>query len=125
VDTSNATNTYEVISATGSTITIKGGIDPSKAEKSFGLVYGQMIKQTITTPALVKKDVKFFNPKDTDGGYTNSTATGICQVCHASITMSWNSSGSGSNSAHDAIPGSGLNCNECHTMVQGFKKPNW
>ena len=119
VDTTNATNTYEVLSATPTQITIKGGIDPNKAGKSFGLVYGQMIKKSITTPTQGTKSVKFFNPKAPNGGYTNSTnpPSGICQVCHASTTMSWNSSGSGSNPTHD----SGLNCTECHRMAQGFK----
>jgi len=119
VDTTDATNTYEVISATATTITIKGGIDPDKAGKTFGLIYGQMIKQTIITPALVSKSVKFFNPKKAGGGYTDSDTpvTGICQVCHAKTTMSWNSSGSGSNPGHD----SGVNCTGCHTMAQGFK----
>ncbi len=124
VDTTNATNTYEVISATMETITIKGAIDPSKAGKTFGLIYGQMIKKSISTPTEGNKDVKFFNPQNPDGGYTNSTNTGICQVCHAKTTMSWNSSGSGGNAVHQAVLGSGLNCTECHTMAQGFKKPN-
>jgi hypothetical protein len=124
VDTTNATNTYEVIGATSSTITIKGGIDPEKVGKTFGLAYGQMIKKTITTPKEGPKSVRFFNPKSPTGGYTdsNSPVTGICQVCHANPSMSWNSSGSGSNLVHDAVPNSGPNCTECHTMAQGFKK---
>lgn len=119
VDTTNATNTYEVISATGTTITVKGGIDPSKAGKTFGLVYGQMIKKIIST-SQGNRDVKFFNPKKPGGGYTdsNNPVTGICQVCHDS-TLSWNSSGSGSDPGHTG--GANLNCTECHTMVQGFK----
>jgi len=118
VDTTNATNTYEVINATGTTITVKGGIDPNKAGNTFGLIYGQMIKKSIATMNEGNKDVKFFNPKNPNGGYTdnNTPATGICQVCHEKSTMSWNSSGSGSNPTHD----SGLNCVECHTMTQGF-----
>jgi hypothetical protein len=116
VDTTNATNTYEVLSATGSTITIKGGIDPLKAGKSFGLIYGQMIKKTIITPALASKSVKFFNPKKTGGGYTdnNNPVTGICQVCHITSTY-WTSDGA--NTGHQ----NGVNCTNCHSMAQGFK----
>jgi len=121
VDTSNATNTYEVLSATATTITIKGGIDPSKAGKTFGLIYGQMIKKSITTGAQGDRNVQFFNPKKPGGGYTdsNSPVTGICQVCHANTNMSWNSSGGGNNPTHD----SGLNCTSCHSMAEGFKAP--
>ncbi len=115
VDTTNATNTYEVIRATGTTITIKGGIDPSKAGISFGLIYGQLIKNSIATTQ-GDRDVKFFNPKSSVGGYTdsNTPATGICQVCHIT-TSYWTSDGG--NNGHN----SGVNCTDCHTMAQGFK----
>ena len=115
VDTTNATNTYEVLSATGTTITIKGGIDPSKAGKTFGLVYGQMIKKTIVT-AQGNREVKFFNPKKPGGGYTDSNTppTGICQICHVTSTY-WTSDGS--NTSHN----NGVDCTNCHTMAQGFK----
>lgn len=127
VDTANADNTYEVITATATTITIKGGIDPDTASNSFALLYGQMIKKSIRTPNEGTREVKFFNPKRPGGGYTNSDTplvTGICQVCHDKATMSWNSSGSGSNPTHAPLPGSGPNCTQCHTMSQGFKPPN-
>ena len=118
VDTAAATNTYEVIGATESTITIRGGIDQNKAGTTFGLIYGQMIKKSIATSTEGNKEVRFFNPKNLTGGYTdsNSPVSGICQVCHARGTMSWNSSGSGSNSTH----ASGMDCGACHTMAQGF-----
>jgi alpha-tubulin suppressor-like RCC1 family protein len=118
VDTANASNTYEVISATATTITVKGGVDPGVAGKSFGLIYGGLINKEITTPSQGVREVRFFNPQDPDGGYTdsNTPASGICQVCHAN-TLSWNSSGGGSDPAH----ASGLNCTGCHTMAQGFR----
>lgn len=125
VDRTNATNTYEVISATAATITVKGGIDPATNGKSFGLMYGQMIKKNIATPTEGSREVKFFNPRNSNGGFidSNTPVTGICQVCHADSAMSWNSGGGGSNAAHDAVPDNGLNCTACHTMAQGFK-PN-
>lgn len=115
VDTTNATNTYEILSATETTITIKGGIDPAKAGKSFGLIYGQMIKKSIST-SQGNRDVKFFNPKRPGGGYTdsNTPVTGICQVCHLG-TSYWTSDGS--NTGHNG----GVNCTGCHAMAQGFK----
>lgn len=121
MDTTNAINTYEVISATDTTITVKGGVDPTTPiGMTFGLIYGQMIKKSITT-SQGSKDVKFFNPKSPPGGYTDSSnpPSGICQVCHVNSTMSWNSSGGGSQPGHTG--GSNLNCTECHTMAQGFK----
>jgi len=115
VDTANAINTYEVTSATATTITVKGGIDPAATGSSFGLIYGQMIKKTIATTQ-GGREVKFFNPKRPGGGYTdsNSPATGICQVCHVG-TGYWTSDGG--NTGHN----SGVNCTDCHTMAQGFK----
>jgi len=116
VDTANAANTCEVVSATAATITIKGGINPASIGTSFGLIYGQMIKKAITTPMQVKKDVKFFNPKKPGGGYTDSDTpvTGICQVCHISTTY-WTSDGG--NTGHH----NGENCTDCHAMARGFK----
>jgi len=115
VDTANATNTYEVVGATATTITVKGGIDPATAGKSFGLVYGQMIKKRLATSTGMR-DVKFFNPKQPGGGYTDSNlpVTGICQICHTS-TLHWTNDG-GNTDHHNGVP-----CTNCHTMTQGFK----
>jgi hypothetical protein len=118
VDTDQATNTYEVLEATDTTVTVKGGIDPASAGKSFGLIYGQLVKKSIATPSSGDRDVRFFNPKSPFGGYTdaNSPASGICQVCHAN-TQSWTSEGAGSRLGHDP----GTNCVSCHAMATGFK----
>jgi len=95
-------------------------MDPTAAGKTFGLIYGQMIKKAIATPQ-GSREVKFFNPKRPDGGYSdsNTPATGICQVCHVG-TVYWTSDGG--NTGHH----SGVNCTECHAMAQGFKpSPPW
>jgi len=114
VDTALATNTYEVTAATGSAITVKGGLDPASAGKSFGLLYGQMVRKEITTSQGVKA-VRFFNPKRPGGGHTdsNTPASGVCQVCHAS-TSHWSSAGNGQD--HE----NGVRCTNCHRMRQGF-----
>lgn len=116
VDAETAANTFEVVSATATTITIKGGIDPALAGTSFGLIYGQMIKKSITTTMQGKRDVRFFNPQKPGGGFTdsNTPVTGICQVCHIN-TVYWTSDGG--NTGHHSAEG----CTNCHTMAQGFK----
>ena len=114
-DTIEATNTFAVLSATSTTISIKGGINPTAKGKTFGLIYGQLIKKVIITPSQNSREVKFFNPKDPAGGYTdsNAPATGICQVCHVN-TLYW--TGDGNKTGHYA----GENCTDCHLSVQGF-----
>jgi len=120
-DTDNsAANSFAVISATATTISIKGGLTPALKGKTFGLIYGELIKQNILTPTQGNRDVKFFNPKNPVGGYTDSNTpavTGICQVCHLN-TVFWNSNGD--NPGHH----NGENCTNCHLAAQGFKKPD-
>ncbi|MDD5758368.1 MAG: fibronectin type III domain-containing protein [Desulfobulbaceae bacterium] len=111
-------NTFKVLRADAGTITVKGGIDPGLQGKTFGIIYGQMIRPSIWTTSLESRDVKFFNPKDANGGFTdtNLPATGICQVCHIN-TAHWTSDGGNTN--HN----NGTDCSTCHAMANGFKKP--
>ncbi len=121
-DTVNAKNTFEVIKADATSITVKGGIDPASAGGTFGLIYGQLIRSNIVTPVPENRDVKFFNPKDPAGGYTDNgspSVTGICQVCHTQ-TLVWTSDGT----KYDSVSHSGngnTNCTGCHLPVNGFK----
>ncbi len=117
-------NTYTVLAADASTITVKGGVDPALSGRNFGIIYGQLIKSTILTPLPESREVKFFNPLDPAGGYTdsNTPVTGICQVCHQNTTV-WKYNGTG-DAPPPAHTGYGdKNCTECHTPAQGFK-PN-
>ena len=116
---STALNTYEVVAATATTITIKGGLSPTAAGRSFGLIYGQMI----TALAPGGQSVKFFDPNLTYdsgaiGGFAdpvNTTAPqGICQVCHTT-TQHWKSDGTGNTHAGNTV------CTTCHNPRQGFK----
>nr|MBF0223391.1 hypothetical protein [Desulfobulbaceae bacterium] len=122
VDLSEAKNTYEIIRADASSITVKGGLDPSVTGSSFGIIYGQLIKSNIATPLPGNRDVRFFNPKDPAGGYTDSNTpavSGICQVCHLNTTV-WNNDGS----KNDDLTHSGngnTHCTECHIPAEGFK----
>ena len=117
VDTANPGETYQIVNANASFITVKGSPDPSTmANKSFGLIYGQMIKKTIYS-----RDVKFFNPKDPLGGFTNTDTpevTGICQVCHT-MTNVWTQDGGSTTDSPNHLSGSTA-CNACHFHYSGF-----
>ncbi|VAW38847.1 hypothetical protein MNBD_DELTA03-1731, partial [hydrothermal vent metagenome] len=123
VNTATAENTYLVISATSTTITVKGVVASTAATKSFGLIYGQLIKSMITVPnppanTPNPRPVKFFNPDTTYavGGFTNQETppTGICQVCHTKTTH-WTEDGLLNN--HNAS----IRCTACHDTAKGFK----
>ncbi len=123
VNTVTAENTYLVVSATATTITVKGVVASTAAAKSFGLIYGQLIKSMITVPnppanTPNPRPVKFFNPDTTYavGGFTNQETppTGICQVCHTKTTH-WTQDGLLNN--HNAS----IRCTACHDTAKGFK----
>ena len=129
-DKSKAFNTFSIISATPTQIVVKGelkpeDIDPNYTDpetqvrnsptcNTFGLIYGQFVKDTIAA-----RQVRFFDPL---GGFVEEGAgtTGICQVCHVETSHYTNSgalpSGSDSHTGRD-----GGNCTTCHKHNAGFK----
>ncbi len=127
--TSEAYNTYPVLSATSTTITIGGNFDASVANPSqdntFGLIYGQLIRSSIMAGTVADPnnvtphDVKFFNPKllHTIGGFTDQETPrqGICQVCHIKTT-NWTEDGV--NDGHNASQ----ICTDCHLRKNSFKQ---
>ena len=116
----SANNTFKVLAADSNTITVKGGLNPALEGQTFGVIYGQMIKASILTPALVNKAVKFFNPLDQLGGYTDSNTppAGICQICHQA-TFVWNNGENGDAQTHTGY--GNTQCTACHRHGQGFK----
>ena len=118
VDTSEQKSTYQVLAADASTITIKGILDTSDGNKTFGLVYGQFIKSAIQMPDVTNSDVRFFDPNRTENGFVDSQnpPSGICQVCHTNPnTRYWTADGL--NTLHNA----GIRCTTCHIPAQSFK----
>ena len=122
-DTDLAKNTFSVVAATDNTITVKGVVNSASEGNSFGLIYGQLVKKTIDTPAGQARTVKFFDPNilNSPGGFTDSNTPpqGVCQVCHSS-TQYWQSDG------QNADPGTGphnptIVCTACHLANTGFK----
>lgn len=112
-DTTRAVNTFEVISADNSTITVRGGIDPNEAANgSFGLIYGRLIRSSINTPNSDTREVKFF--ESAAGSYTDYNATGLCQVCHTATNF-WKNNSPTTDHHNDTI------CTSCHEVTQGFK----
>lgn len=110
------------------TITVKG--DATEAytyvnpPTSFGVLYGQMLKQLITVNGTAKQVVLF----DREGPYslaydesndgTDPTPNGICQVCHVN-TSQWNADGSGAATGLHANF-NGQACAFCHFHSNGF-----
>ncbi len=113
-DTSVPKESYEVEAADGSTITVKGFMDPATAGDTFGLIYGQLIK-----PNINGRDVKFFDPKIAVFGFTNGDGSGICQVCHTD-TIYFQDDGS----LQDHPSPTYEPCNDCHKPKDGFQGIN-
>ncbi len=151
----NPGNTYEINSAAQTTaitpgtpggtgsITVQGIIPSSYDGSTFGIIYGQLIKKTITTPRLdannkkINMDVKFFDPNITYasgevGGLADGSGLppkGICQVCHAS-TKYYNYDGLQPDPADPNYPNGARiavsthykgKCTACHVTLLGFK----
>ncbi len=105
--------TFETLAANGFSITVIGTVDPAMVGKTFGLLYGQFLKNKITTN-LGDQVVSFYNPY---GGFVDKSGsvapTGICQVCHEN-TIYWTNDGANINHNGDA------KCVGCHSHDTGF-----
>ncbi len=116
VDTTEVPDqTFEVKSATGTTVTIIGPMETTLGGKAFGVMYGQLLKSEINTPNSGIRAVKLFDP---NGGFVDeigSPAKGICQVCHTQ-TLHW-SPVAPPDDDHYAT----RVCSDCHDHGSGFK----
>lgn len=106
----------EVVAADATTITVAGDLADLETGPSrrFGLLYGQMLRATVTGPDTAAHPVRFAGPASAiDSG---SPPTGICQVCHQR-TDHWRADGSRAD--HQL----GAACVSCHTHAGGFGPP--
>ncbi len=117
-DTANPYDTFEVVAADGTTITVAGDLSQVAKGATFGLIYGQLVRAEIATPNSGVKPVKFFNPAGGHVELNTATPTGICQVCHT-LTNNWRNDGTVSVSAADH--NTGTNCTSCHHAADGFR----
>ena len=119
-----ALNTFSVVAATDNTITVKGTVNPTSTGDSFGLIYGQLVKQTINTPDGQARTVKFFDPNipNSVGGFTDpaTPAQGICQVCHTT-TRYWRNNGQNADPDTGLLHNPSILCTSCHLADTGFK----
>jgi len=125
-------NTFNILSATTTTVVVKGLLDPAKTLASscvdtsttpatagtcdtFGLAYGQLIK-----PTIAGKPVRLFDP---NGGFVGngSTTTGICQVCHTRTSRYTVTDPSFPVGLDTHVGRENLNCASCHLHSVGFK----
>jgi len=129
-DTHATSNTFLILSASPTQVVVKGKIDTSTIDpnfidpqtqlqnsatcNTFGLIYGDLVRNSINTKA-----VRFFDP---NGGFVESSLTpsGICQVCHTGTTRFTNDGAmpSGGDSHATRIA---TNCTSCHKHQDGFK----
>ncbi len=105
------------------TITVKGDVTPvyarSPLPSEFGIIFGQLVRQSVTKNGFTIP-VKFFdNTAAGNGGFTDQTSTvfpkGICQVCHTQ-TSHWSPAALAAGDVH--YPD--RSCTECHTHQSGF-----
>ena len=110
------------IDADAKTITVRGDVTETPAlaglPADFGVMYGQLLRQYVKTPAGWNKPVKFYDKTAAgDGGFTDQDdllfPKGVCQVCHTQ-TSHWRSDGSRQNHYTDRA------CMECHDHTNGF-----
>ncbi|MEW6426630.1 MAG: hypothetical protein AB1568_01205 [Thermodesulfobacteriota bacterium] len=115
-DVSAPDSSREVVAADGASITVSGTLDTNRVGTTFGLLYGQFVRQAIAVGDEVRP-VKFFDPH---GGFVDTgnpqKPAGVCQVCH-SRTGYWTYAGGVS--AHNAQE----RCSECHEHISGMAAP--
>ncbi len=127
-DSTAATGSYAIVSATASNIVIRGILAPTAiapAEQgnpatcnTFGLIYGQLIRDVVSTPNSGSKNVKFFDP---NGGFVDGNNEGICQVCHTA-TFHFRNTGEVNTGAglFDHTGETDSNCTDCHSHTNAF-----
>jgi predicted CxxxxCH...CXXCH cytochrome family protein len=111
----------EIVSATATTITVKGYPGSVAAGSTFAIMYGQHVSAGIN-----QKPVKFYTNQgansfayDESGTGTDPTPNGVCQVCHTQ-TQHWRADGTLAGIGVHAGQ-NGANCVTCHQHEQGFK----
>lgn len=123
----NPNEVFEVLSATPTTITVKGVVNATLySGKNFGLFYGQLIRSFMTSAMSHgngNRNVKFYEPASipaTTGGFVDNapdnaaSPEGLCQSCHVA-TNYWVANGT------DPVPGHhvGEACTDCHNIFAG------
>jgi predicted CxxxxCH...CXXCH cytochrome family protein len=111
----------EIVSATATSITVKGYPGSVAAGSTFAILYGQHMSGSIN-----QRPAKFFSNKgansfahDESGTGTDPTPDGVCQVCHTQ-TQHWRSDGTLAGiGVHAGL--TGANCVTCHKHEEGFK----
>ncbi|RJQ35030.1 hypothetical protein C4556_00720 [Candidatus Parcubacteria bacterium] len=118
--------TFEIVAVTGTSITVQGAIANIPAYQasvpasgSFGLIYGQLIRNQILGP-LGYVPVKLFTNTaqdsfafDETASGTDQTPFGLCQACHDS-TGHWRYDGAAADHFNNK------NCARCHDHEKGF-----
>ncbi len=132
-DTSSSKDSFEIIAADATTITVKGQMSATSGA-TFGIMYGDNIRSTVKNAETysgagsMARTVKFFVPNviaNDYGGFVDeravNTPVGLCQVCHppyvAGVSPTdnhWNTNNSGDK--HNAT----ARCTQCHNPLAAF-----
>jgi len=141
-EVNSASVTTAIVSGTANgagSITVQGSIPASYngADTNFALIYGQLLRKSITTPSSGGREVKFFDSTITyseglAGGSADpagNPSQGICQVCHVN-TKYYNADGLQPDRTNPSGPrlaatshNPTVSCTSCHLMALGFR-PN-
>ncbi len=123
-NTSNKYSNFRILANTDDTLTVEGPINLNEVEigDTFAVIYGKMIRSSITTPYNGTKNVKFFRPEEANSfADGDTTYDGVCKVCH-SRTTHFRNDGSGSDQSHINMGTVvGTNCMNCHKHAEGFR----
>lgn len=117
-NTSRPDFNYKILSNTPDTLTVKGPVNSTyvTAGSTFAIVYGKLIKESITTPNSGKKATKFFRETGANSfADGNAVYDGICEVCHTQTIFHKNAAGG------DHLHNVGIKCTNCHLHANGFK----
>lgn len=116
-------NSYKIKTNDTTTLAVTEQINTGKVAPgdTYAIVYGKLIRETITTPNSGDKPTRLFrstgNNSFADG---DATYDGVCEVCHTQTTHFRNDD-LGPDQLHTNVGGAaGEDCIDCHAHENGF-----
>ncbi len=114
---------YLIENNTADTLYVMGTIDLTRVSigNTFGISYGKLIKDVISTPNSGDRTVRFFRPSGPDS-FSDGDAVrdGICETCHTQTTH-WRNDDVNTLPETEPDHNVGAVCKDCHVHIKGFK----
>lgn len=117
---------YRIIGNTEDTILVSAAMDPEVGlgDTEFAIIYGKLIKSTVSTPNSGDRPVRFFAGSGASS-FADGDATydGICEVCHTQTNHKRNDGLAPGDYDGSTYVGhnDGSQCTDCHPHTSGFK----